>query len=97
MRKPIDPEVLAKRAAETEMVEALSAKVYNRQLLASCGQIADDETARSRGKICQGTVRLAMEEAGLIERQPTPEPTKIVDRDGLIRLLKEMRDGPSQS
>lgn len=92
MPKPIDPAMQAKRAEETRIVEQMAAKVYNRRLLAECGQICDDETALSRGKIYQPTVRLTLEEAGVIERQATPEPTGIVDRDGLKILLKEMRD-----
>lgn len=93
MVRQIDPAVQAKRAEETALVEQMAAKVYNRRLLAECGQICDDETALSRGKIYQPTVRLTLEEAGVIERQETPEPTGIVDREGLKILLKGLRDG----
>lgn len=92
MARQIDPAVQAKRAEETALVEQIGAQVYNRQLLASCGHHVDDETAAARSRPMLGTVRLALEEAGVIERQATPEPDRVLDRAGLNKLLQERRN-----
>lgn len=92
MRKPIDQAVQAKRAEETRLVEQIGARVYNRQLLASCGHHVDDETAAVRARPMLGTVRLALEEAGVIERQSTPEPDRVLNRAELNKLLEERRN-----
>lgn len=90
-RPPLDPAIQARRAAETALVERTGALVYNRQLLASCGHHVDDETATVRARPMLGTVRLALEEAGVIERQATPEPTSVLTRDQLNQMLQERR------
>lgn len=87
----IDPATQAKRAAETALVEQIGARVYNRQLLASCGHHVDDETAAVRSRPMLGTVRFALEEAGVIERQATPEPSRVLNRADLNQMLQERR------